>query len=728
MTLHDLRVDSFARDIARWDQLYEMLASGAMPPRKTRQPSRADRVEFLGWLRTRFAEAGYTSQWDARLKYPEYGNYQDHESLFDGSVTSPAFTPSRLWKRSPYHFESQLVRGMGLGKGRYGRPHGRLNKVKQPFAIEDKAGIKDYAATLYADSATLATLLRNAEVLVDQHLAGVMHELHVRVHGETPVDQLTKDKRGRPVRKRFKKTVPEFRTIALAAERPTGVQMSAAIRQMFDLVIEREPTAEDIEKFSRLMLRCIKSGGNVEGLRMALIAIAVSPKAVYRIELGQGPLDEHGRQVLAPTNLAYSIAYALTDEKPDRRLAEAVGAGRLRTRDDVRREVERLWDDDALAKPRVLRFFREFFGYHHAPKVFKDDARFGKSYGRGKVAEKLVRDADVLVRHIVDRDENVLAELLSAEEYFVAHSGDNAAETKAIEDLGKFFAYFKKLPWREFPYQTPKEHGAYARSISRKFAHPNGNVVKGWMKYLTKCGAQGITPMPDHRGRDYITAYNLDVTTFDYPSEQPFVIAKGQRAGILMHPAWLIAHSVNLDNDPVRRGKWIREKLLADTIPEVPINVDARIPDAPEKTLRERFRVTERAECYRCHVKMNPLGMPFELFDDFGRHRKVEKLHAKGKTRPVDSSGALEHTGDNSIEGEVKHPVEMMRRLAKSKRVRQSFVRHVFRYFLGRNELVSDAPTLRAADAAYVENGGSFRALVISLLTSDSFLYRKVVK
>ena len=44
---------------------------------------------------------------------------------------------------------------------------------------------------------------------------------------------------------------------------------------------------------------------------------------------------------------------------------------------------------------------------------------------------------------------------------------------------------------------------------------------------------------------------------------------------------------------------------------------------------------------------------------------------------------------------------------------------------MGRNETFNDSPVLIAADKAYLENGGSFRALVISLLTSDSFLYRK---
>jgi hypothetical protein len=40
---------------------------------------------------------------------------------------------------------------------------------------------------------------------------------------------------------------------------------------------------------------------------------------------------------------------------------------------------------------------------------------------------------------------------------------------------------------------------------------------------------------------------------------------------------------------------------------------------------------------------------------------------------------------------------------------------------------LTDSKTLVAADKAYLESGGSYQALVTSLLTSDSFLYRKRV-
>ncbi len=44
---------------------------------------------------------------------------------------------------------------------------------------------------------------------------------------------------------------------------------------------------------------------------------------------------------------------------------------------------------------------------------------------------------------------------------------------------------------------------------------------------------------------------------------------------------------------------------------------------------------------------------------------------------------------------------------------------------MGRNEMLSDSQKLIAADKAYLDSGGSFKAVIVSLLTSDSFIYRK---
>ncbi len=94
----------------------------------------------------------------------------------------------------------------------------------------------------------------------------------------------------------------------------------------------------------------------------------------------------------------------------------------------------------------------------------------------------------------------------------------------------------------------------------------------------------------------------------------------------------------------------------------------------------------------------------------------------------MDATGYLKGTGDTKLDGEVKDALDLAERLGKSRRVRQSIIRHAFRYFMGRNESLSDSKTLIDAEQAYVESKGSFDALILSLLTSDSFVYRKPIK
>jgi hypothetical protein len=178
--------------------------------------------------------------------------------------------------------------------------------------------------------------------------------------------------------------------------------------------------------------------------------------------------------------------------------------------------------------------------------------------------------------------------------------------------------------------------------------------------------------------------------------------------------------------------------LLAGRVPDVPITVDAVVPEDHHKTLRTRLdAITLKPECWKCHEYMNPLGLPFEMYDDFGRFRKDEVLiHPENvigkddrgntyKSLPIDPRGALDSTGNPALDGDVKDALDMIDRLAKSERVRQSIIRHAFRFYMGRNEMLSDSQTLIDADKAYVSNGGSFKAVIISLLTSDSFIYRK---
>ena len=258
-------------------------------------------------------------------------------------------------------------------------------------------------------------------------------------------------------------------------------------------------------------------------------------------------------------------------------------------------------------------------------------------------------------------------------------------------------------------------------------------------KQLEFTRAKAPHPPNDGTRKGPEAVYGIDWTT-----NQPVVLPH-DRIGILMQPSWLVAWSGNFDNDPIRRARWVREHLLGGRVPDLPIGVAAKVPDEPQTILRERLRVTRDAACWKCHNKMDELGLPFEQFDHYGKFRTVEAVRdleateknvdKKGKPlgpvlrdAPLITTGSITTSGETSLDGAVKSPAELMRRLADSERVRQVFIRHAFRYYLGRNENAGDARTLQDADRAYVDSGGSFKSLLVSLLSSESFLHRRIVE
>ncbi|MBO53125.1 MAG: hypothetical protein CMJ69_20380 [Planctomycetaceae bacterium] len=565
--------------------------------------------------------------------------------------------------------------------------------------------------------------------------------------------------------------------------------LTELIIELYAEIFERKPTdseiAENVEQFKRYVTKLDRQ----QAIRKLIESFVLSTEFAYRHEFGQGRPDEHGRRMMSPRDASYALAYALTDSSPDEKLVNAVKEGRLSSREDYEREIRRMlnrrdrWtivDESVQAanlnasvtnQPiRKLRFIREFFGYPKALEVFKDDSRFGA--GRHEQAvSRLIDEADMLVEHILEQDEHVFEELLTTDSFFIYHSGNNKAMKAGSDQLKRVYDYFREFEWETWEPDDIAPHKTFLLTIW-EFRKVRGGDNKSLLKALKRMmpalelhfkngQANGMPYMKmamgfwhggnvvgrtgqQMRGEQVTSYWNIDWRIWDYPTRQPAKVPN--RKGMLTHPAWLIAHAQNLETDPIHRGKWIREKLLAGTIPDVPITVDAVIPEDHHKTLRQRMEVrTGDAYCRRCHQKMDPLGFPFEIYDDFGRFRNKENLeHPENlitsadkapltfgaklpvyKTLPVDPRGVLKGTDDATLDGEVEDAFDLIDRLAKSAKVRQSIIRHAFRYFLGRNETLSDSKALMDADKAYLDHNGSFDEVIVSLLTSDPFIYRK---
>jgi hypothetical protein len=580
--------------------------------------------------------------------------------------------------------------------------------------------------------------------------------------------------------------VEEFKQERLKEPPLTDTTLADIVNLLFTKILDRSPTSQEKADDSALMKSYIQQLGNEQAFSKLIQTFILRSEFVYRSEFGAGQADEHGRKMLSPYDASYSIAYALTDSSPDAQLVEAANSDRLNTREDYRREVLRLlkptnqlyFIDESLDHGyvdsftdipiRKFRFFREFFGYPAMLPIFKDNKRFGGGYDNGP-NRRLVAEADLLVEHILKEDRNVFEQLLSTEKFYVYHSGDNTAMAAATGSIRKVYDYFNDTGWKNFDVAKLTDHLPFLKENPilglNLQALENGTadmqqvkIFQGMMTAYTQrlgngttvtapfSSVWGVPGAAKTRGGHQLgngesaVAFNIDLASWNYPTVQPAKME--HRKGLLTHPAWLIAFAGNTETDPVRRGKWVREKLLAGTVPDVPITVDAVIPQDHTKTLRQRLEAKTQAEyCWKCHERMNPLGNSFEMYDDFGRYRTEEQLEHPDnlikkmpdkpftrdifKTLPVDATGKLDGTGDPKLDGEITDAIDLAGRLAKSSKVRQSIIRHAFRYFMGRNELLSDSKTLIAADQAYVQSGGSFDAVIVSLLTSDSFIYRK---
>jgi hypothetical protein len=122
----------------------------------------------------------------------------------------------------------------------------------------------------------------------------------------------------------------------------------------------------------------------------------------------------------------------------------------------------------------------------------------------------------------------------------------------------------------------------------------------------------------------------------------PVTRRPGQGIGLLAQGSLLAERSQSLNSSPTKRGILVRQKLLCLDIPQQPAVVpDLPPPGAGWKTTRQRFETAHaQGACGACHRFFDPLGFPFEHFDEGGRFRQTEN------GEPIDASGhALDGAG-----------------------------------------------------------------------------------
>lgn len=480
----------------------------------------------------------------------------------------------------------------------------------------------------------------------------------------------------------------------------------------------RPATNEEIEPLQAFATTVLGQETSPEGRSRSLTRITsaawMSVPALFHAELGEGAADADGRKRLGNTELANALSYALEGRaagsvptravypdysqpvRPDLvaagqdgsvqdpaiidKLVRAHAGGVDEARMDLAENVDdrerpvrgEYWISESRAG-----FFREWLGYANVARIFKDGPQKTSAFDDPKnpaydgleysyenlmsgyygYEATLVEQMDDTIARVVSADKQVFKNLLTTRQFFVASTTVSAGSS--IEKSTT---------------QTQR-------------------------------------------------VYNIVGDVGDSRAERWRTMPSNERAGVLTHPVWLAAHGNNFEDDPsaVHRGKWIRTQLLCDFVPPLSaVTVQAMVgPSAPEKRARDRLLdATSGPKCIGCHGMMNPLGLPFEIYNHAGFLRVTD--HDKAP----DGSAVLAGMPDPSLDGPVRDGVELAEKLAQSDYAKRCFLRQAFRYFMGRDETPADGCVLLAMEQAYDANDGSFNAMLSALFTSETFLYR----
>jgi len=205
----------------------------------------------------------------------------------------------------------------------------------------------------------------------------------------------------------------------------------------------------------------------------------------------------------------------------------------------------------------------------------------------------------------------------------------------------------------------------------------------------------GLYGLPAPAGTDYVATMLPD---------------SGMRAGLLGQASFLAVSSQPNRGSPTRRGKFIREMMLCQSIPTPPPDVTP-FPDAAPGTAREKLTShRQNPACSGCHAIMDPIGLALENFDGIGAFRTTDKGLA------IDATGELDGVsfdGPRQLGAAIKNHPESASCVA----------RQLYRHAMAHVENAGEEAAIFALSKAFQDGGYRFRALVENVVKSPAFIY-----
>jgi hypothetical protein len=190
------------------------------------------------------------------------------------------------------------------------------------------------------------------------------------------------------------------------------------------------------------------------------------------------------------------------------------------------------------------------------------------------------------------------------------------------------------------------------------------------------------------------------------------------RLGLLTQGALMAVKGNSYRTSPVRRGKFILNRMLCSTVPPPPPDVVPELPPPdPTKTLRQQMADHRtKASCATCHTIMDALGFAFEHFDGAGNYRANDQGHA------IDASGSAMIDGVGTIS--FQDAAGLANALAASPAAHECFTRQWLRYAIDRFEQDTDTAAVAYLASSYENSHLDTRDLIVKITRTLPFSHR----
>jgi hypothetical protein len=191
------------------------------------------------------------------------------------------------------------------------------------------------------------------------------------------------------------------------------------------------------------------------------------------------------------------------------------------------------------------------------------------------------------------------------------------------------------------------------------------------------------------------------------------------RGGLLGLGTVLAAHAHSNESSPVKRGVFVRSRLLCQDLSPPPPDVDATPPGLdPSLTTRERFaRHTSDPSCSGCHQYIDGVGFAFEGFDGIGALRTEEN------GLPIDISGEMVGLEDLDTSSKIAFNGvrELAEIIANSQAGQACLPLQYFRYARGVEETSDDSCAVHNLQLAFGDADKNIQELLVGITALPTF-------